>query len=187
MKLSVPELKQLSPNVKRGLVLVAVPALLAVWFGLRQCQVRATPSESAVQVLPPPLPSSDAGTGQPLSGASTPTPTTATISFSVSPPARATVHWGKRKLGRIDPGKPLVVVRPRDSGPLDVIIRAEGFLPVQTRAHTFSDAKLVVKLTPPDQTNTLLGYRVPLDAGPPLELDALQVDGGVPQFLPPIP
>jgi hypothetical protein len=61
-----------------------------------------------------------------------------------------------------------VVVRPRDSGPLDVIVRAPGYLPVQTRAHTFADSRVTVKLTTPDQKNTLVGYREPLDAGTPL-------------------
>jgi hypothetical protein len=37
---------------------------------------------------------------------------------------------------------------------------------VQTRAYTFADSKVAVKLTPPDQKKTLLGYReAPPDAG----------------------
>jgi hypothetical protein len=62
-----------------------------------------------------------------------------------------------------------VIERPRDTGPLDVMVRAAGYLPVQTRAHTFGDQRIVVKLTKPDQTQTLLGYKAPLDAGPPEE------------------
>lgn len=84
------------------------------------------------------------------------------------PPVDASVRWGKTRLGVIAPKRPLVIVRPRDSGPLDVVITAEGFLPVHTRAHTFSDTKVMVKLTPPDQIVTLLGYRVPIDAGVPI-------------------
>jgi hypothetical protein len=82
------------------------------------------------------------------------------------------VRWGKTRLGVIAPRKPLVVIRPRDSGPLDVIVTAEGFLPVHTRAHTFADSKVMVKLTTEDQKHTLLGYRAPIDAGVP--------DGGLP-------
>jgi hypothetical protein len=62
---------------------------------------------------------------------------------------------------------PLVVTRPRDSGPLDVIVHAAGYMPVHTRAHTFADTKIGVKLTRPDQKPTLFGYRAPIDAGPP--------------------
>jgi hypothetical protein len=92
--------------------------------------------------------------------------TTAAIAFSTNPPVKAIVTWGKKRLGIIKPGKSLVVVRPRDSGPMDVMVRATGYLPVQTRAHTFSDNRVVVKLTAPEQTNELLGYRAPIeDAG----------------------
>jgi hypothetical protein len=59
----------------------------------------------------------------------------------------------------IAPHAPLTVERPRDSGPLDVMVRADGYVPVQTRAYTFADGKVAVKLTPIDQKNTLLGYR----------------------------
>jgi len=91
--------------------------------------------------------------------------TSATIVFATSPPATATVVWGRKLLGKITPARPLVIVRPRDSGPLDVMVRAEGFLAVQTRAHTFSDNRVIVKLTLPENKSELFGYRAPLDAG----------------------
>ena len=80
---------------------------------------------------------------------------------------RAMVFWGKKRLGPIAPHRPLVVERPRDSGPLDLMVRAEGCVPVQTRAYTFADNKIAVKVTPLDQKNTLLGYReeLPPDGG----------------------
>jgi len=100
------------------------------------------------------------------------------IVFTVLPSSKkATVSWGKKKLGVIAPHAPLIVQRPRDSGPLDVVVRAEGCVPVQTRAYTFEDSKVAVKVTPNDQKNTLLGYReeVPnADGGAP----ASNPDGG---------
>jgi hypothetical protein len=48
-------------------------------------------------------------------------------------------------------------------------VRAPGYLAVQTRAHTFSDTRILVKLTTPEKKNELVGYRVPIEAG---------VDGG---------
>ena len=104
-------------------------------------------------------------------------PTKVQIVIATTPPANATVTWGKAKLGRIKPRQPLVLVRDRDSGPLDVVVRAPGYLPVQTRAHTFSDARVFVKLTPISMKSTLLGYRAPLDAGIGMG------DGGVPETL----
>jgi hypothetical protein len=83
------------------------------------------------------------------------------------------VRWGKKRLGFIDgPRKPFILERMRDSGPIDVTIKAEGYLTVNTRAYTFDDNKVFVKMTPETEKHTLLGYRVQLpDAG---------VDGGVP-------
>ena len=48
-------------------------------------------------------------------------------------------------------------------------MKSDGFCPVQTRAYTFADTKVAVKLTPLDQKNTLLGYReeLPPDGGAP--------------------
>src|SRR6185436_2208340 len=62
------------------------------------------------------------------------------IVFTVLPSSnKATVSWGKPKLGVIAPHEPLIIPRPPDSGPLDVVVRAEGCVPVQTRAYTFED------------------------------------------------
>lgn len=92
------------------------------------------------------------------------------IVFRTFPWTRAVVTWGKQRLGFINPKAPLVIERPRDSGPMDVLIRAPGFLPVHTRAYTFDDSVVEVKLTTPAKKNTLYGYREPLpasDAGAP--------------------
>ncbi len=104
------------------------------------------------------------------------------ITFTVWPPSlKAMVYWGRKRLGMIAPHQPLVVERPRDSGPLDVLVRATGYLPVQTRAYTFADSKVSVKMTPPDQKKTLLGYReAPPDAGaPPATAESHGPDAGV--------
>lgn len=107
---------------------------------------------------------------QPAKGAG-PSGANIRIVFKVIPPNRATVTWGKKKLGFIKPRAPLVIERPRDSGPLDVVVRAEGCLPVHTRVYTFSNTTLAVRVTPVDKKNTLYGYREEL---PP------EADGGVP-------
>jgi hypothetical protein len=165
------ELKRMIGHKRESAVALTAMAGLCVWMSCRTSDVAATPD--AAVPLPSVEASADAGVVAP-----TVISTTATIMFLTSPAVRATVSWGKKQLGAIAPGKPLYVVRPRDSGPLDVVVHAVGYLPVHTRAHTFSDTKVLVKLTPPDQTATLLGYRVPIDAGvPELGPDGLPVSG----------
>jgi len=90
------------------------------------------------------------------------------LTFRTFPPRRATVHWGNKRLGFIDRGKPLVIERVRDSGPLDVVVRSPGYLTVHARAYTFNDAIVDVKITPVEKKDTIYGYQQPLaDAGAP--------------------
>ena len=91
------------------------------------------------------------------------------LTFRTFPQRRAAVTWGSKRLGFIDRGKPLVVDRVRDSGPLDVTVRAQGYITVHARAYTFNDANVDIKITPVDKKDTLYGYQQPLgDAGAPL-------------------
>ena len=102
------------------------------------------------------------------------------IVFTIIPSTKkATVFWGKKRLGVIAPHAPLVVSRPRDSGPLDVVFKSDGYVTVQTRAYTFADNKVSVKLTKNEEKNTLLGYReeLPPDGGAP---PGGGPDGGMP-------
>ncbi len=110
------------------------------------------------------------------------TPETVRVTIQTVPARRASVRWGKKALGAIPVPKPLVVVRPRDSGPMDLLISAPGYLPVHTRAYTFSDSRLAVKLTPVAQKNTLFGYREEL---PPEGTD--NPDGGASPLPPATP
>jgi hypothetical protein len=107
-------------------------------------------------------------------------PNTVTVVIATTPPAAAMVTWGRKRLGKITPRRPLVVVRPRDSGPLDIMVRAEGYLAVQTRAHTFSDHRLVVKLTPLENISELYGYRAPVEPPPESAEQAAAMDALAP-------
>jgi len=121
---------------------------------------RSTPPTAAA-AMPGTLPAA----GAPAPPKPPQDPHRARITFTTIPMTNAKVVWGKQTLGSITPKQALTIVRPRDTGPLDVMVYAPGFLPVQTRAHTFEDSQIIVKLTTPENKQTLWGYRAPLDAG----------------------
>lgn len=60
----------------------------------------------------------------------------------------AVVVWGRRKLGVTGAGRGLELERPRDSGPLDVIVRAPGYREMHTRLLTDRDDRWSVRLVP---------------------------------------
>ena len=112
----------------------------------------------------------------PPAGAAPAQKDTVRIVFKVYPSSKATVTWGKKKLGIIKPKESLTIWRPRDSGPMDVVVRAEGCVPVHTRAYTFTNSVVSVKVTPIEQKNTIFGFKevAPEDGG------TGGPDGGVP-------
>jgi hypothetical protein len=139
--------------------------------------MQPAPTTPAPPATPPPA-TGDAGAA--------PLPDVVKITIQTIPPVKAEVWWGRKKLGLVNgvrrpPIKPLIVERPRDSGPIDLVIRSEGFLPVNTRAYTFNDYKLNVKLTLATEKHMLLGFRNLPDAG----LDAGTPDAGAPATPPP--
>lgn len=82
------------------------------------------------------------------------------------------VFWGKKKLGET----PVTLERPRDSGPVDLLVRSEGFFPVHTRAYTFRNDVVYVKLTKLDDRMTLFGAKRDANEPPP----GSTPDGGAP-------
>ena len=175
---TMPKNEPIAVTAKRCATIVAAVVGLAAWSALQRSDAQATPpapaptparaAESAPASAPPTSAAPSA------TAASTAASANVRIELTTTPPLHASVSWGNTRLGRITPQEPLVIERPRDSGPLDVIVRAVGFLPVHTRAHTFADNKLQVKMTRPDQKSSLLGYRAPIDAGTPMpEEDAV--------------
>jgi hypothetical protein len=142
---------------------VRVTAITVLGLSLLTLTLQAAPD-----AVPAPA---AAGSVAPAAVPAAPLSPNVTISITVVPPRMATVTWGKQRLGVIKPRGALVVQRPRDSGPLDLIVRAEGYLPVHTRAYTFNDTRLSVRLTALEEKATLLGYREelpPPDAGAPV-------------------
>jgi hypothetical protein len=68
---------------------------------------------------------------------------------------KAHVFWGVKDLGEA----PVEIVRPRNSGPLDLVVNAPGYLPLHTRAFTDRDDKLALRLYSETEAPQLLGYR----------------------------
>lgn len=153
-------------QIRRFAVAVAALGLLVsvmVWAAGKNKPVDAATSAGAGATAAPP----------PATEAAVAKPETVRITIQTVPPRKAQVKWGGKLLGVIPVPRPLVVERPRDSGPLDLVIRASGFLPVHTRAYTFNDSRVAVKLTPPDEKSKLFGYReepaATPDAGAPAD------------------
>jgi hypothetical protein len=138
--------------------IVMIAAAVAALAGLSVAVSAANQTPPA----PSPAASLDAGVAPELSSK-------VRIVFQTIPPEKATVMWGKKSIGLIKgKNKPLIIERPRDSGPMDVVIKTQGYLPVHTRAYTFTDSKLYVKLTLLEEKKNLFGYREALpDAGAP--------------------
>jgi hypothetical protein len=94
-----------------------------------------------------------------------PSSETVTLTLAISPPVKAVVMWGSKQLARVAPDTPTVELqRPRSSGPLDLDIRAEGFLPHHTRLYSDRNDKVNVRLVREAEAPSLLGYRAPVAA-----------------------
>lgn len=126
---------------------------------------------SSTPTAPQPAPAPAAPLDQPTPSEAAPRSATVELRFRTVPAeVEARVRHGRKRLGVIPALGELVIERPRDSGPLDVILSSPGFLSVHTRAHTFDDAVVEVRMTPEDKRETLFGYKKPLptsDAGLP--------------------
>ncbi|MEE2788655.1 MAG: hypothetical protein VX589_15030 [Myxococcota bacterium] len=81
------------------------------------------------------------------------------------PSVGASIFHGRKRLG----AAPLRKKFKRDSGPIDIVIKAAGYFPVNTRIFTHTDSKFVIKLTPIEEANTLFGFKeeIPPDGGLP--------------------
>ncbi|HVU50815.1 MAG TPA: hypothetical protein VHL80_09020, partial [Polyangia bacterium] len=86
-----------------------------------------------------------------------PTSETVTIKLVVDPQRKARVAWGRKDLGFA----PLELQRPRDSGPLDLLVTAPGALPLHTRVYTDRDDKLALRLYAESEAPSMLGYHAP--------------------------
>jgi hypothetical protein len=146
---------------------------LSLLLVLTACAGPAPPSRPADATVSPALATPPDGSRRPdlrlepdagelVEEPADPDPRSATVKLKlvVMPAAQGTVSWGRKRLAELKPGQMSVELeRPRSSGPLDLVIRAEGFLPHHVRMFSDRDDKLVVRLYRPDEAQGLLGYR----------------------------
>jgi hypothetical protein len=136
----------------------------------------AAPAHAAASVEEATVPDAAAADGavatgeEPLEGEAPdqdPRSQTVVIRLAVAPATRAVVMWGRKRLGEVTPGHmTLEIERPRASGPLDIVVRADGFLPHHARLFTDRDDKLSIRLVPPGAARGLFGYRSTPAASP---------------------
>lgn len=89
-----------------------------------------------------------------------PTSENVTLILNISPPAKGVVMWGAKQMAKLTPDKPSIELqRPRASGPVDLEIRAEGFMTHHTRLHSDRNDKVNVRLVRPADATGLFGYR----------------------------
>jgi hypothetical protein len=140
------------------------------------------PAPGATPPSPTEAPPANAPAGAPV--AVKPRPPKVKIIVRSVPP-KSLVFWGKKKLGET----PVTLERPRDSGPVDLIVRSDGFFPLHTRAYTFRNDVVYVKLTKVEDRMTLFGAKhdatTQLPAPPPGSDPANPVTAPAP--LPPPP
>ncbi|HUS63518.1 MAG TPA: PEGA domain-containing protein [Kofleriaceae bacterium] len=143
--------------MNRALAVVVLAALAGCTHpGPAPGAPREAPLEADPTTAPPPpgtAPATNLGATPP---AVPPKPVPAKVRVIVrSKPPKALVFWGKKKLGET----PVTLERPRDSGPVDLIVRSEGFFPVHTRAYTFRNDTLYVQMTKLEERMSLFGAK----------------------------
>ena len=77
------------------------------------------------------------------------------ITLKTSPRVRASVYHGKELLGTT----PLRLVWPKDTGSLDIKIKASGYLTVNSRLYTHRNDRVTVNMFKVDQAHLLFGYK----------------------------
>jgi PEGA domain len=177
--------------MKRVAVLACVAAFVAVGCAHEERTPKQAPEkeETAATETPP------AGETQPVAPASgvtvpptqpgiapPPKPRPPKIKIIVrSNPPKANVFWGKKNLGPT----PVTLERPRDSGPVDLVVRQDGYIPVHTRAYTVRNDAVYVKMTKVEDRMTLFGAKRDLNEPAPTAPAGVAPEAEAPPANPP--
>ena len=77
------------------------------------------------------------------------------LNLQTSPNVRASVYHGKELLGTT----PMRLTWPKDTGALDLKLKAKGYLTVNTRLYTYRNDRATVKMFKIDEAHKLFGYK----------------------------
>lgn len=80
---------------------------------------------------------------------------TVELNLKTSPNVKASVYHGKEFLGSV----PLRLTWPKDTGALDLTLKASGYLTVNTRIYTYRDDRVTVNMFKVDEAHKLFGYK----------------------------
>ena len=84
------------------------------------------------------------------------------ITLKTSPRVRASVYHGKELLGTT----PLRLIWPKDTGSLDIKLKASGYLTVNSRLYTHRNDRVTVNMFKVDQAHLLFGYKKKVKESP---------------------
>jgi hypothetical protein len=115
----------------------------------------APPNLTATAAAPAPAPAPPVDEPPDDDGAGDAPRETVKIQLVADARRKAEVFWGRKDLGTA----PLEITRPKDSGPLDLVVTAPGCLPLHTRVFTDRDAKIPLRLYAESEAPSLIGYR----------------------------
>ena len=80
---------------------------------------------------------------------------TVQLTLKTKPRVRAVVYHGKEELG----STPLQLTWTKDTGPIDVTLRAAGYLKVNSRLYTHRNDHVTVQMFKEDESHLLFGYK----------------------------
>lgn len=80
---------------------------------------------------------------------------TVQLTLKTTPRVRAVVYHGKEELG----STPLQLTWTKDTGPIDVTLRAKGYLKVNSRLYTHRNDHVTVQMFKEEESHLLFGYK----------------------------
>ena len=85
---------------------------------------------------------------------------TVTLRLSVTPQVKGLVMWGGKQVAKLGPGSmEAEIVRPRGSGPVDLEIKADGYMPYHTRLYSDRNEKVGARLYRSEEAPGMFGYK----------------------------
>ena len=77
------------------------------------------------------------------------------LSIKVEPRVRARIYNGKEFLGVA----PFTIRWPKDTGALDIVAKADGFITINSRLYTYKNDQVILKLVKESESYKLFGYK----------------------------